>query len=614
MTTQAAAPQVAEKNAEQAADKDVAAAIEVVDLGLKACAAYDRPDLGERLSVQRRKLGEPGIHVVVIGEFKQGKSSLVNALVGAPVCPVDDDVATALPTYVRHGAQPGARVIVDTDPPRRDPVPLDQIRKYAVEGAGADGDRVAGVEVLLPRTMLAGGLVVVDTPGLGGLGSAHAAASLAATSMADAVIFVTDASQELTQAEVEFIRRARELCGTVACVMTKTDFYPAWRRIRDINAGHLKALGGLIPLMTVSSTLRARAVRTNDATLNAESGFRDLVRFVSEQVAGGGRSRVAHDAAGEVVAVCQQLSSQFEAERQALADPVEAQRVIGELTAMKERAETLRTMASRWNQTLSDGIADLSADIDHDLRSRLRRIVAEADEAIEAGDPVDTWPEMERWLESRISYELVTNYTLLRDRAAELSQLVADHFREAAGEVLGEFAVYNPTPLLSKAQIDPKVSLEKMALRKQAMVALKSSYTGILMFTMLPTLLGFGALAPLAVPMGLIMGRAGLRDEKRRQLQLRQSQAKNAIRRYSDEVQFLISKDSRDTLRRIQRQLRDHYSARAEELNRSTSEALRSANQAAKQSEADRTKRLADTAAEIERLRRLRARAESLAA
>ena len=244
------------KTPAEAGDREVAAAVDVVRLGVKACAAYGRPDLGERLELSLRKLGTPGIHIVVIGEFKKGKSSLVNALVGAPVCPVDDDVATALPTYVRHGEQTGAQLILDTDPPRRQPVPLDQVRRYVVEGAGPEPSpkdlggappKVAGVEILLPRSMLAGGLVVVDTPGLGGLGSAHAAASLAATSMADAVLFVTDASQELTPTEIEVIRRARELCGTVACVITKTDFHPMWRRIRELNEGHLKALGGVIP-------------------------------------------------------------------------------------------------------------------------------------------------------------------------------------------------------------------------------------------------------------------------------------------------------------------------------------------------------------------------------
>jgi replication fork clamp-binding protein CrfC len=599
----------------------VGTATGLVELGLKACAAYDRPDLADRLDKARRRLAEPGIHVVVVGEFKQGKSSLVNALVGVTVCPVDDDVATALPTYVRHGAEVGANLLIDGDPPQREPIAVEDIRRHAVEGGAvtggppaADGRRVAGVEVLLPRNMLAGGLVVVDTPGLGGLGSTHAAASLAATSMADAVLFVTDSSAELTATEMSFLRRAHDLCGTVLLVMTKTDFYPAWRTIRDLNLGHLRAHGlGGVPLFTVSSSLRTRAVKTNDAALNTESGFRDLVRTVTDEIGAGGAARVAQETAGEVVAVCAQLVGGFESEREALADPQAARRVVDELTRTKERVESLRGMASRWNQTLSDGIADLNADVEHDLRGRIRKVVADADEAVEEADPADTWPQLEAWLQSRISYELVANYTYLRDRAADLSETVREHFREASGTDLDRLAVYNPALVMQNAEFDAGVTLEKMTARKQTMVALKSSYSGILMFTMLPSLLGLTGLAPIAIPIGLLMGRAGLRDEKRRQLNQRRAQAKNAVRRYCDEVQFVMGKDSRDTLRRIQRQLRDHFTARAEELTRSTNEALGSATDAVQRTQADRESRLRTIDAELGRLRTLRERAEAVA-
>jgi hypothetical protein len=590
----------------------VEAARVVVDHGLLACRAYQRPDLGERLDLARRKLADPGIHVVVVGEFKQGKSSLVNALVGVSACPVDDDVATAVPTYVRYGTEVSSSVLIQGDPPARVAIAADRIRHHSLEGGQflEDGRPVAGVEVSLPRTMLSGGLTIVDTPGLGGLGSAHAAASLAATAMADAVLFVTDASQELTRTEVDFLRRARDLCPTVAVVLTKTDFYPAWRTVRDLDAGHLKALDGEpIPLLPVSSTLRSLAVKNSDGELNTESGFRDLVRFVVDDVGSGGFDKIAKEAAAEVVAVCDQLTGGFEAEKAALADPAAAQRVIDELTATKERVAGLRAAAARWNQTLSDGVADLSADVDHDFRGRIREVIADADEAVEAGDPSETWAQMEPWLSSQVSYELVANYTFLRDRAADLSVLVGDHFRAAAGETTGLPAVHDPMPILENSDFEADVKLEKMGARKQTMVALRGSYSGILMFTMLPHILGFTILAPIAIPLGLLMGTSTLKDEKNRQLAQRRAQAKNAVRKYCDEVQFVMGKDSRDTLRRIQRQLRDHYSARAEELNRTTAEALQAANEAAKRTESGRVGRLKDLDAELARLAGLRSRA-----
>ena len=397
-----------------------ARAADLVDLGLRACEAFDRPDLAARLTDAKRRLVDPVIHVVVAGEFKQGKSSLVNALVGAPVCPVDDDAATAVPTFVRHGEQASAELWRDGEP--RQTIELADVRRHVVESG--DGEpRVGGVEVRIPRALLATGLVLVDTPGIGGLGSAHSAASLAAISLADAVLFVTSAAQELTRSEMEFLRRARSMCPTVACVITKTDFYPAWRRIRDLDAGHLAAEGD-IPLLTVSSALRARAVKNSDAELNTESGFPDLITLVREQVGGSAEQRLATEAAAEVVSLCDHLATSFTAEQAALADPATAQRVVDELTSVRSYIERLKTAAAKWNQTLGDGIGDLSSDIDFDLKARIKEVTAEADDAIEAGDPADTWAELGPWLQARTADALLNNYELLRERATELSERV----------------------------------------------------------------------------------------------------------------------------------------------------------------------------------------------
>jgi GTPase Era involved in 16S rRNA processing len=592
-------------------------AAQVVDLGLKACEAYHRGDLMGRLTAVRRTLADPAVHIVVAGEFKQGKSSLVNALVGASVCPVDDDVATAVPTYVRYGQAAEARLLYEGDPPTRHPIPLEDVRAHVVESGrnavmAPDSPRVVGAEILLPRRLLNGGLVVVDTPGVGGLGSAHAAATLAAIAMADAVVFVSDASQELTRTELDFLQQARRMCRTVICVLTKTDFYPAWRKIRDLDQGHLRAVADM-PVLTVSSSLRAMAVKANDATLNTESGFADLVKFVTDQVAGGAARQIVMRAMAEVTAISDQIIAQFETEKAALSDPQRAQRVVDDLNVTKARVDHLKSTAAKWSQTLSDGVADLSSDIDHDLRRRIRIVLQEADDSLDETDPADVWPQMESWLQSRVSYELLANYTMLRERADELSAEVGEHFRAASGQILEQLSVYNPTPLVSETPVEHKIELEKMKAGKQAMVALKSAYGGVLMFTMLGAMTGI-ALGPLSLGIGLVMGHKGLRDEKKRQLNQRRQQARNAVRRYCDEVSFVMGKDSRDTLRRIQRELRDHYSQIAESLSRSNAEALTAANEAVSRTQAERESRLRDLEAELGRLRQLKQRAEHVAA
>lgn len=600
-----------------------AEAIATLDQGVMAADAYGRDDLAARLTETRRKLVEPTVNVVIVGEFKQGKSSFINALLNSMVCPVDDDIATAVPTSVRFGEERAAWALTlpadgsgstdaDESPSiNRRPINYENIADFATERTTDPTVVVKGVDVQLPRKLLSDGLVLVDTPGVGGLGSAHAAAALGALSVADATVFLSDASQEYTRAEMDFLEQALEMCPTVICVMTKTDFYPSWRRVLELNKGHLRNAGHDLEIMPVSSTLRVEAIRRDDRELNDESGFPAVISALVDDVVGGASDREQRAARNDLLAVANQLSSQFEAELAALQDPAAQVELTRQLEEAKSQSEQLRGQAAKWSTTLNDGVADLTSDVDHDFRQRVRNVLAEADTSVEHTDPIEMWAEFEPWLSNRMSFEVVGNYRFLTDRSLELSHAVAEHFSFAGGDVLHQLDIQNPVSALGRVATDTSLEAEETTNAAKGMTMLRGSYTGVLMFTMIGGMVGI-PLGPVAVGIGLAMGRKGLKDEKERQQTQRRAQAKNLVRRYSDEVSFQVNKDSRDTLRRTQRQIRDFYSARAEELHRSTTEALSAANQAAVTNERERDTRIRDVSAELERLGRLRSRADQL--
>ncbi|GAA4707538.1 dynamin family protein [Pseudonocardia yuanmonensis] len=587
---------------------------ETVDLAIEGAVAHGRDDLVERLRGARDLLSGSGVTVYVVGEYKQGKSSLVNALLTTSVCPVDDDIATAVPTVVRFAAEPSARAVYepqdgDVGSPWTETITFEQIADHVAE-AGNPGNRrrLRSVTVGVDRALLESGLIVVDTPGVGGLGSVRNAVTASALPSAHAVLFVSDSSQELTAAELRFLRTVAELCPTVLFVLTKTDLYPHWRRILELDLAHLAREGVTVAAFAVSSQVRSAAAESGDAELNEESGFPPLVHRIGDVIEDA--ERVALQSLGaHLLSAIGQIVAALSARAAALGRPEDAGDVRAELARARERADTLRSRSSRWQQVLFDGFADISSDVDFDLRVRTRAVLAEAERAIDEGDPAKNWDEFEKWLRSRLAAETLENYARFTTAADELAERVAEHFELVEKQIL---TVRAPVGVLEQLSIDtaaldaPKKLTGKMAI-------FQKTYAGYMMFTMLAHLTTLVIPSPVGIVAGLLMGRAALGEERRRAVEQRRSAARTAVRRFVEEFSLQVSKDSRDTVRRAQQEMRERYTRRAEELQRSATEALDAAREAVRGDE--------DAADELRRLRKdlqlfatLRARTEQMLA
>lgn len=583
----------------------------------------DRADLTERLRHARRRLQDPHVRVLVVGELKQGKSQLVNALVNAPVCPVDDDVATSVTTVVGWAAAPTAVLIGVDDPPppedgtptpatarlRRTSVPVDAHARYVSERRAPDGSTVDCSEVGLPRHVLAGGLVLVDTPGVGGIGSADGAATMAALPSADAVLLVSDAGQEYSAPEIEFLQQALAVCPNVACVLTKTDLYPHWRTVAELDRRHLQLAGVRAPLIPVSSTLRLLAARRQDRDLHDESGFPALVRYLRDEVVDNAgvlaRRSVAHD----VLTVTDHLLMADRARLSALEDPAAGETIIAGLQTGLQNAGDLRRRSSRWQQQLNDGVTDLTADIEYDLRDRLRRIGREAEVAIDEGDPGAVWDELDEWLQQRVRATVAANFVWAHERAQWLAGQVAAQF-DAADVALRELPELlggdDVEALDLVAQLEP-IRIEHVSRAQKALIALRGSYGGVLMFGMVTAIaLGMSIVNPISLGVGVILGGRAYREDKANRVRRRQVEAKAAVKRHLDDVAFQVSKDSKDRLRRLQRVLRDHFTTRADELVRSLDASIRSAREATRTGADERDGSLAELRERIAGLESLR--------
>lgn len=151
------------------------------------------------------------VNVLFCGEFKRGKSSLVNAILGEELCPTDIGIATSVVTKISYGSVKKAiryygNITEDVKTLRKEEIQWEDIPKYTV-GDFLDIDNTVQMELFVPSDFLKDGITIIDTPGIGGLDPRHANLTSMALPCADVAVFITDAGEPMTQSELLFYEK-----------------------------------------------------------------------------------------------------------------------------------------------------------------------------------------------------------------------------------------------------------------------------------------------------------------------------------------------------------------------------------------------------------------------
>jgi len=535
------------------------------------------------------------------------------------VARVGDDETTTLATVVTYGEQASAQLIVsrdDGEEPEVVAIPPSQVQTDLRRSPQAGGREVLRVEVAAPSPLLKNGLAFVDTPGVGGYGQPHLSATLGLLPDADALLMVSDTSQEFIEPEMTFIRQALEICPVATILATKTDLYPHWREIVDANVAHLRRAGIDTPIVPVSSVLRSHAISLNDKELNEESNFPAIVKFLSEKVLSRENDRVRDQVLAEVRSAAEHLTLAVESELASINDPDERGRLTADLEQRKRDAQEAMAHTALWQQVLNDGISDLTSDVDHDLRARFRAITQHAEQQIDSCDPTQHWAEIGGEVENAIATAVGDNFVWAYQRAEALAMEVARTFEQAGlgavemphvdaremGAGMGEFK--------SLARLEAK----PIKAGHKVVTGMRGSYGGVLMFGMLTSFAGLGMFNPLSLGAGLILGRKAYKEDMENRMMRVRNEAKTNLRRFVDDVAFVVGKESRDRLKGVQRQLRDHYRQVANQATRSLNESLQATLAAAKLEENERGARVRELERQLNILRQVTKHAVSLAA
>lgn len=202
--------------------------IGVIKSSIDSVSAYmTQAKKGKRIAEISKKINDlknAATTVLVCGEFKRGKSTFINALIGRNICPTDTDICTSVVSVIKYGEKEKAiRVYGDFSNLKQEVVPFDDIERYTVGSAEEIGNTIC-MELELPLNELKKGLIVIDTPGVGGLDPRHAMLTNYFLPQADITLFMTDVNEPLTTTELKFYKdKVLQYAKHSAIIVNKAD-------------------------------------------------------------------------------------------------------------------------------------------------------------------------------------------------------------------------------------------------------------------------------------------------------------------------------------------------------------------------------------------------------
>ena len=327
------------------------------------------------------KLAEDRFTLAVLGQFKRGKSSLMNAIIGRELLPVGVLPLTSAITVLRFG--PKERLLIERGllaVPFLEEVPVEELAQFVTEeGNPGNCKHIKNAYVEVPAPFLRRGLEFVDTPGVGSAIEADTATTLRFLPECDAVLFVTSVDTPFTQVELEFLKRIREHVRKIFFVVNKTDLLSGDERQEVLafigNTIRSQMNSDAVRVIPLSSRSGLAAKLAGDAVACAQSGLKDLEETLAGFLSGEKASVFLAAVADKALRLLEQESAEVALRQRAreIPDPVLSQKV--------------ELLTTRWLEHAADR---------HMLFARLR-------EHLLAQIPVALTPEIQSFLCSQTS-------------------------------------------------------------------------------------------------------------------------------------------------------------------------------------------------------------------
>jgi GTPase SAR1 family protein len=359
----------------------------------------------KRLRELRERLTTERFHLAVLGQFKRGKSTLINALIGEPLLPTSVLPLTSIPTFLSAGPKRVIRIFfLDGKSEEFADVSCNEaaeiLTNYVTEERNpANKLAVSRVEVEHPAPLLNQGVVIIDTPGIGSTFRHNTEATLNFLPQCDAALFVVSSDPPITEVELDFLKAVRAKVSRLFFVMNKVDYLDADEGTHAVDffrkvVWELLGLDGDEPVYRVSARQGLRAKVKQDETLWRTSGLEKLesrlLDFLSKDKARTLQIALARKTIDVAADAMMQIRLQFRSLEMPLHDLESRSHILNEKIkeAERERIATGDLLAGDRKRTV-EFLEEQAEEARKQARSHLEGLICDAVEKIDSPNLIE---------------------------------------------------------------------------------------------------------------------------------------------------------------------------------------------------------------------------------
>lgn len=382
------------------------------------------------------KLEAETFNLVVVGQFKRGKTCLVNALMGAEILPVAVVPLTSIVTILEFGDELKVRVFFENG--RVEEIGREALPDYVTEiGNPRNTRKVKEVVVTYPSPYLRNGVRLVDTPGVGSVYLHNTDAAYEYLPKSDAALFLLSVDQPAGRAELDFLKDVRQYADRIFFLLNKID-YLSEEEIREaveFSREVLKeAVEAEVRMFPVSARLAMDGKAKNSSRLLRKSGlaaFSDaLTRFLLSEKG----KILLISAANHLLRILSHARLGKEIELKTLTEPLEELET--KIEAFQKRRHEVLAERERFDILLEGEIQKLvKTGLDENIASFRKEVLPRMEESFDAFHAAHkhlSLKELNDALEAHVRDEIERTFAGWRpkqeDRIAEAFQALCGQF------------------------------------------------------------------------------------------------------------------------------------------------------------------------------------------